>query len=319
MTDNLFKYLKIFASRSDFEFIIEKASKYMFALDEECQEDRMNCTVRPMCDKRRWLSLLIKSGMPEKYIPRFCYELQVKIVHRSLLKEKYFYEPEDCAIYLDDFLPFISQGRHFALVKMLENEEFDGISWKIRTYFRLNFNKVLSLDLGEYLLVYADDLLWFVDYIGNYIIFNVQDERIISQSTLLAFIKLLNRYYKREIKIFENAPELWILDVLLFEIENPDVAQNTSFKSFLAESIGKIAKYTRDVKFKIDGSEAHLLVTINAFCDVPKSIYSVDPVSFGEIINLYRLLNEFQKNMGEWVKKNISVQSKEDKIGMKNA
>lgn len=304
MDEKLFKYLKIFASRSDFEFIIEKAWKYMEKLDEECQDDRMTCTVRPLCEKRRWLSILIKSGVNEANIPRFCYELQVKIVNRMLEQEKYFYEPEDCAIYLDDFFLLIFQGAPYTLAKMLENEEYDDISWKIEGYFRTRFNKVLALDLGESLILYVDEKLWLFDYIGNYMIYNVKDERIISKSILLALIKTMNRYYKHEVKVYEQATDAWILDLVLFEIGDTQIAQDKSFKEFLANGIGDIAPFAKSVNFKIEENKAHLLMEVKAYCGVPQSIYEAEPVTFGEITGVFKAMNDFKEAMDEWIEKN---------------
>ncbi len=160
LDEKLSRYARIFASKSDFTFLIQKAAEQMVELDKECQDDRMTCTVRPLCEKRRWLSILIKSGAPMSMIPKFCYELQQKIVDRALKKVKYFYEPEDCAIYLDEFFLLVSQSSPYKLAKMLDNNEYEDLTFTLETFFRSRFNRVMSLNLEENLIIMADDTNW---------------------------------------------------------------------------------------------------------------------------------------------------------------
>ncbi|MHA1793513.1 MAG: hypothetical protein ACTSVI_12755 [Promethearchaeota archaeon] len=316
------KYLQFYASNTDFKFIVEKALKFMIKLDKECQDDPMSCTVRPMCEKRRWLSILVKSGVPEADIPRFCYDIQVKIVNYILNKEKYFYEPEDCAIYLKDFFRLLPIASPYSLMKMLEDEEFDDLSWNIESFFRSRFSKVSCANLEESLIIFADDNLWYLDYLNRILILNINNEKILNQPMLLALLKLFNRYYKLNIKVFENTSNSWILDFRLFEIENVNIKNDDSLKAFLAEEIGNLTKISMDINFKIEEKNAHLLIPINAFCGIPESIYSTEPVTFGEIQRIYVELFKFKLKMEGWIKeylKNHKVQeeNQDNKIQLK--
>jgi len=305
LDEKLNRFARIFASKSDFTFLTQKAAEQMAELDKECQDDRMTCTVRPLCEKRRWLSILIKSGAPLSMIPKFCYELQQKIVDRALKKEKYFYEPEDCAIYLDEFFLLVSQSSPYKLAKMLDNSEYEDITFTLETFFRSRFNRVMALNLEENLIIMADDTIWYIDYIDKYVILNINDERLFNQATLLSLLKFFSRYYKIEIKIFESSPESWIIDIILFDITSPDVAQNESLKAFLAEAIGKLTRLVKEVNFKIEESKAHLLVKINSFCGIPESLYAVEPVTYGEAKRAFLGLVEFKKKMDDWVLSNL--------------
>ncbi|NMC04467.1 MAG: hypothetical protein GYA24_04605 [Candidatus Lokiarchaeota archaeon] len=305
MDEKLIRFGRIFASKSDYAFLIQKATEQMAELDKECQDDRMTCTVRPLCEKRRWLSILIKAGAPMAMIPKFCYELQQKIVDRALKKEKYFYEPEDCAIYLDDFFLLVSKSSPYMLAKMLENNEYEDLTFTLESFFRSRFNRVMSLNLEDNLVLLADETLWYIDYIGKLVVLNINDERLLNQATLLSLLKFFSRYYKIEIKIFEGSPESWILDMVLFEIKSPDISQNESLKAFLAEAIGKLTRLVKEVNFKIDENKAHLLVKINAFCGIPESLYAIEPVTYGEAKRAFLGLVEFKKKMDAWVSANL--------------
>ena len=302
MAERLHAHARTFSSKSDFTFLIDRASEFMRELDEKCQEDRMACTVKPMCEKRRWLSILIKAG--DREVPRFCYELQQKIVERSLNKEKYFYEPEDCAIFLDDFFLLVTQSSPYKLAKMLENEEYDALTATIEAFFRTKFNRILSHDFGESLVILADDIFWYFDYIDKYVILNVNDERILNQSNLLSVAKLLIRYYRLDIKIFESTPEAWLLDLVLFEIKSPEVAQNVSLKAILAEQIGKLSEVALEANFKVEESKARIITKINAFCGLSGSMYAIEPVTYGELLRCFQGLSACKKKIDAWVAKN---------------
>ncbi|MFX0101901.1 MAG: hypothetical protein ACFFCS_20215 [Candidatus Hodarchaeota archaeon] len=300
MIEKLVKYLETRASGSDFKFIVEKAITYMQALDDECQSDRMTCTVRPMCKKRRWLSLLIKAGVPRDLIPQFCYERQIQAVQSFLSKERYFYEPEDCTIYLKDFLEQISQDSSYYLTKLLESEDYDEVSWEIEFFLRKKFNRVRVLNLGESMIAMTDYTLWYFNYPSGYVILNLMDEKIANQELLLALLKFLNRYCKLDVKIYKKTQESWILDLFLFEILKPEFSQKESLKSFLAEEIGKLAEKVKDVNFKIEDKIAHLLINIKAYCGIVETNSLIEPVTFGEINGIYRKLRVFQLNMENW-------------------
>ena len=305
MIDKLVRYARIFASKSDFKFLLEKAAEFMFDLDKTCQDDRMTCTVRPLCEKRRWLSLLVKAGANMDALPGFCYELQQKIVERTLNQEKYFYDPEDCALFLDDFFLKVKKFSPSKLARLLENEEYDDLAWHIESFLRSKFSRVASLNLGEVLIILADDHLWFFDFLDKYVIMNLNDERISNQANLLSLVKLFNKHYKHEVKVFESSAEEWVLDAVLFEITSPGVAQDESLKKVLAEEIGKMAKLAKSVNFKIEENKARLLMRINAFCGFPETMYSVEPVAYGEVLRLYLAFTELKKKMHEWVSENV--------------
>ena len=95
----------------------------------------------------------------------------------------------------------------------------------------------MNVDLGESFIILADDLLWYFDYIGKYVILNLNHERVFNQSTLFLVLKLFNRYYKKDIKIYESSSESWLLDMVLFQIEDPDITQDESLKEFLKKEL----------------------------------------------------------------------------------
>lgn len=305
MIDKLMNHLQTHSSRSDFKFIVEKAMTYMQTLDDECQSDRMTCTVRPMCKKRRWLSLLIKAGVSKEEIPQFCYERQIQAVQSFLSKERYFYEPEDCTVYLKDFLDLLSQKTSYYLSKLLENEDYDEVSWEIEFFLRKKFNRVRVLNLGESIIAMTDYSLWYFNYLGNYVILNLMDEKITNQELLLSLLKFLNRYCKLDVKIYKKTQETWILDLILFQILKPEFAQKEALKTFLAEEIGTLAEKVKDVNFKIEDNTAHLLINIKANTGgMATTNPSSEPVTFGEINRIYRVLRVFTLKMQNWYEEN---------------
>ncbi len=228
-TEKLMKYARTFSSKGDFGFLVERSNEFMSAKCKECQDDRLICTVKPLCEKRKWLSLLIKAGVPSKSWPQFCYEKQKQIIEKTINKQKTFYEPEDCTMMLQDFFPLVSQANPTKLMKMLENEEYDQLAWTIESVFRSKYTRVLSLNLEDLIIIIADDIVWYFDVVERYVVLNLNEERLFNQQTLLAYLKFLTKYYKlTDVKILEAAPETWVMDLLLFDIKKPEIAQNES-------------------------------------------------------------------------------------------
>ena len=51
---------------------------------EECERDRIACTLQPKCSRRFLLKLMIKGGLTIEDLPKFCYS-----VHKGV-NERYF-------------------------------------------------------------------------------------------------------------------------------------------------------------------------------------------------------------------------------------
>ena len=71
---------------------------------EECQIDRIACTLTPMCTRRFLLKLRIKNNLTIDDLPQFCYNVQKNMLYRDFYEKTVVYKPFDAYLYLVDFL-----------------------------------------------------------------------------------------------------------------------------------------------------------------------------------------------------------------------
>ena len=67
-----------------YDLLIKRINKLCF---EECQIDRIQCTLTPLCNRRFLLKLRIKNLLPLDDLPTFCYSVQ-KILYCVISEEK---------------------------------------------------------------------------------------------------------------------------------------------------------------------------------------------------------------------------------------
>ncbi|MFX1512839.1 MAG: hypothetical protein ACFFCQ_09655 [Promethearchaeota archaeon] len=72
----------------------------------ECESKKVVCILRPKCQDRRFLDMLIGINQSKKSLPQFCYNQRIKEIAR-ILKQSDLAFPPDIQIYLDDFLNLI--------------------------------------------------------------------------------------------------------------------------------------------------------------------------------------------------------------------
>ena len=87
---------------------------------KECQIDRIQCTLTPLCTRRQFLKLRMKNGLSIEDLPKFCYSVQKNIVFRDFRNKTVVYKPFDAYLYLLDFCRGRIAASLFALVGTIE-------------------------------------------------------------------------------------------------------------------------------------------------------------------------------------------------------
>ena len=98
------------------DFLLKRLNKLCF---NECQIDRVSCTMSPMCSRRFLLKLRIQSGLPREDLPLFCYDILKKSIIRDFQGKSVIYKPFDAHVYLVDFLDIFFHGDYRKLNKFL--------------------------------------------------------------------------------------------------------------------------------------------------------------------------------------------------------
>ena len=86
---------------------------------EECERDRILCTLSPMCSKRFLLKLRMLNGLTLEDQPKFCYSVHKNIIQRDFRNKTVIYKPFDTYLYLIDFLDVFFHGDYRKLNKFL--------------------------------------------------------------------------------------------------------------------------------------------------------------------------------------------------------
>jgi len=100
--------------------IIDLLNKRIRALCfEECERDRIVCTLTPLCSKRFLLKLRIKNLLKIEELPQFCYSVHKGVVERDFRNKRVVYKPNDAFLYLIDFLDVFFHGDYRKLNKFM--------------------------------------------------------------------------------------------------------------------------------------------------------------------------------------------------------
>lgn len=104
------------------ELLIKRIDRLCF---EQCQVDRIACTLTPMCSRRFLLRLRIKNGLKFDDLPKFCYSIHKGIVERHLRGKTVIYHPHDAYLYIIDFFDVFFHGDYRKLNKLITFKKWD--------------------------------------------------------------------------------------------------------------------------------------------------------------------------------------------------
>ena len=113
------------------ELLLKRVNKLCF---DECQIDRISCTITPMCYRRFLLKLRIKNGLPIEDLPQFCYSVHKGVIEREYRNKTVVYRPFDSYLYLVDFLDIFFHGDYRRLNRYISKKtlrNFLGISFPV--------------------------------------------------------------------------------------------------------------------------------------------------------------------------------------------
>ncbi len=163
---------------------------------ESCQNDRLNCTVRPYCKNRNFLNMLIEIGVNPQDLPSYCYE-QYLIQVRRFIKDKKGRNMDDRRIPLKDLL---------AALKMSSIRQF-------LTYFGKQWKKMVRLREGNTLLIAGDDMIFHVDFSRGIIGLNPWHHEFRDLDLFSLYVRLFSKYYDINAELFDATLNWWILSI----------------------------------------------------------------------------------------------------------
>ena len=170
---------------------------------EECQIDRIQCTLTPLCTRRFLLKLRLLNGLKIEDQPGFCYSVHKNIVLRDFRNKTVVYKPNDAYLYLIDFLDVFFHGDYRKLNKLFTKSDFKEISkiFNDRINNREENFEYLISDKNNFIIIKYDDKIHVIFIKENYVLCNATRESIEDLELLHTFTKLFAKLYFPEVKI----------------------------------------------------------------------------------------------------------------------
>lgn len=220
---------------------------------EECQIDRILCTLTPMCSRRFLLKMRIKNGLMLPDLPKFCYSVQKNIVLRDFRNKTVVYKPYDSYLYLIDFLDIFFHGDYRKLNQYISFKNYYEV-FKIfdeRIYKKQEDFHYVATD--NYIIIKYGDRLHIIFLNENYVLCNARTESINDLEVLLGICDLYRKLYFPDVivKMVEDQyVEITtiipkdILEKLKMETgENLEAKTTEYFFSTLADDIDALTQY----------------------------------------------------------------------------
>lgn len=114
MSDVKKKLLVEYFSSADSEtidFTVKILVDAMEKICEECQRDRIRCSLDPMCQERKYLMLLIEAGVPEEEYPQFCYSKKGEEIYRYFFKKTLIVPVRDAVYPIHKLILYLFPGK----------------------------------------------------------------------------------------------------------------------------------------------------------------------------------------------------------------
>ena len=168
---------------------------------EECQVDRIACTLQPKCSRRHLLKLRIKSGLNLEDLPKFCYSVHKGVVERFFRNKTVIYRPYDSYLYLIDFLDVFFHGDYRKLNKFISLNKWEDVFKVFNDRIHNRDEKFDYLKSDNYLLFKFEDRIHIVFLKEKYVLCNASREHIESLELLNGVCKLYAGIYFPEVKL----------------------------------------------------------------------------------------------------------------------
>ena len=275
---------------------------------EECQIDRIQCTLTPLCTRRFLLKLRLINGLTIEDQPKFCYSVHKGIVQRDFLNKTVVYKPNDAYLYLIDFLDVFFHGDYRKLNKFIAKKDFKEAKkiFDDRIHNRdENFQYVLSSD-EKFLIFKFEEKIHVLFVNENYALCNANRESITNLELLKTLCKLFARLYFPEVKIkvnSENNLEMTTIipiDILKRVSNEPPSGENISkkddyFWNVFPNDLDALSQFCVGVKLFFDGrDDLAIRIILNPDTFGNKTIPTLHYKDLRLIFNIiFRLYNDF--------------------------
>ena len=239
---------------------------------EECERDRIVCTLTPLCSRRFLLKLRIKNGLKIEDLPQFCYSVHKGVIERDFRNKRVVYKPNDAFLYLIDFLDIFFHGDYRKLNKFMSFRKWEE-SIKIFDDRIQNRNENFKYLLTSNFFIFKFEQNVHIIFINEkYVLCNANRENLTDLELLIGICRIFAEEYFPEINLklvpLKNV-EITVMvphDVLSRVIDNPSEEFNSKadeyFWNIFWEDLNTLTHYCEEIHLQMDKNQ-NLEITLS--------------------------------------------------------
>jgi len=280
--------------------LLKKVAEDIDALCTKCQQDRIQCTLSPLCSRRFLLKLRIKSGAKLDDVPTFCYRQLVSLIARDKEKKRTIYKPVDSYIYLLDFLAIFFPKDYRSLFKNLSFRNYEEAIEVLESFKKKMKDDFRYFLTDNYLIIEFYEKIYLSYLKEQYVCCNLRRDEIFDINLLENFILFLSTNYSHI--IVERTPEDSILISLrvfkkkqtdLHKYFNEDIDEN---RSLFLKDIDMISDISDEIKIYFDESD-NIDVKINLILktNINHEFFGKRQINYENIQNIFEFFNHLYK------------------------
>ena len=243
------------------DLLIKRINQLCF---EECQIDRIQCTLTPLCTRRFLLKLRIKNGLKLDDLPKYCYSIQKNIVMRDFRNKTIIYKPYDAYLYTIDFLDIFFHGDYRKLNKFISFKNWDDAIkiFENRINERNEDFQYYLTDNHNYMIFKFDDRIHVIYAKENFVLCNTNRENIFDLELLNGICILYSKLYFPEAKVKLNpAKYVEVTTILPSNViskikSTPDTSENSPVDNYFWENfptdLDSISQYCKEIHLEMN-------------------------------------------------------------------
>jgi hypothetical protein len=239
---------------------------------DECERDRIVCTLTPMCSRRFLLKLRIKNGLKMEDLPQFCYSVHKGVIEREFRNKTVVYRPYDTYLYLIDFLDVFFHGDYRKLNKFFSFENWEEAKKIFDDRINNRNENFKYLLIKDFFIFKFEDKIHVIFLKDKFVLCNANREHISDLDLLFGICKLyaeqffpeieLNLVPSKNVEISVKVPYDVLTKIGEEPMEEHSSKANEYFWNTFWEDLNSLTQYCDEIHLQMDKSQ-NLEITLS--------------------------------------------------------
>ncbi len=304
---SIIEFLLKYGTKKQNSDLLKKFANDINTLCTKCQQDRIQCTLAPLCSRRYLLKLRIKSGMKLEDLPKFCYRQLVSLIARDKEKKRTLYRPFDSYIFLLDFLAIFFPKHYRSLFKNLSFRKFEE-AVDVLESFKKKMKKDFRYFLTDnYIIIQLYEKIYIVYLKEQYVCCLVRRDEINDINLLESLILYFTINYPH-IVVERTLEDSIFISLKVFKGRQTDLQKyfdsskdesNGESPSFLKD-MDNISDISNEIKFYFDESENFdIKMNVKLKTNMKHEFFGKQSINFSNIQDIFEFFNHLYKKNEE--------------------